>query len=112
MALSSYLAVRLSVTAVVLGYSCYSLFTASMLQTLACHPIREVAVSDTSSAQEYGFRQLIGDFGRLHLTWLQQRYAGLEGSPVSAGRDLAGDHPGLCHAGPKGSSADVCQVIL
>jgi hypothetical protein len=106
-ALSTYLSVRLIITAVVLGYSCYSLFTSSMLQTLACHPIREVA--DSSSATEYGFRQLIGEFGRLHHGWLHERYAGLERLPAAAAKDLSSDHPALCLEGPDIASG-VCQV--
>lgn len=106
-ALSTYLSVRLIITAVVLGYSCYSLFTSSMLQTLACHPIREVA--DASTANEYGFRQLISEFGRLHHVWLHERYAGLKRLSADAAKDLSRDHPALCLEGPDAGSG-VCQV--
>jgi hypothetical protein len=102
-ALRQYLSVRLTITAVVLGYSCYSLFTSSMLQTLACHPIREVADISKSAAAEYGFRDMIREFGALHHTWLQERLAGL---PLEQGvRDRSDDSPDLCHPAQQAAAA-------
>lgn len=86
-----------------------------MLQILSCHPIREVADPLSTTAGEYGYRQIIRDFGTLHYQWLAERYAGLEGLGDAAGRGLAKDRPELCHQGPgrhiPGSmNATVCQV--
>jgi hypothetical protein len=112
--LRQYLSVRLTITAVVLGYSCYSLFTSSMLQTLACHPIREVADTGQSAAAEYGARDMIREFGALHHNWLQERSAGLMSE--SGVRNAADDSPGLCHpaqqaAGAAGGGGSmICQV--
>lgn len=107
--LRKYLSVRLTITAVVLGYSCYSLFTSNMLQTLACHPIREVAASGRSTAAGYGLYDMIGEFGALHHDWLQERFLGLQAMPTA--RNLREDEPALCHGSGSTAGADhICQV--
>lgn len=107
--LRRYLSVRLTITAVVLGYSCYSMFTSQMLQTLACHPIREVAGANDAAAG-YGYGNLIKDFGDLHSRWLWERWQGLQA--VSGARDLALEMPALCQGSKAASGAGTCQVRI
>jgi hypothetical protein len=72
--LHTYLSRRMAVTAVVLGYVCYSLFTSSMLQALACHPIQDVT----------GSSAIVQEYQQMHDAWLHQRGKELQQIPLKA----------------------------
>jgi len=106
-----YLSLRLIITLVVLGYSCYSLFTSSMLQTLACQPITQVAALREPSLGRadagYGFGSLLLEYGTLHYDWVTKRFSILRGQ--HSGDDWrAAEDPSRCHLGS--ASTVVCQV--
>lgn len=109
--LRRYLSLRLVITLVVLGYSCYSLFTSSMLQTLACQPITQVAVLREPSVGRadagYGFGSLLLEYGTLHYDWLSRRFNTLSSQRSGEGWKAAED-PSRCH--PGSGSTGVCQV--
>lgn len=109
-ALHKYLLVRLLITAGILAYSCYPLFTSNMMQLLACQPILGLhgGAGDVSCtvAGAQGAREakanLLQTCGTMHYQWLQQRFK-ITDNPA--------DNPALCHPGLGGDS-DICQVCF